>query len=103
MESKIYQGSVIHRSNETLKDSFSSISSRAFYHRRRFLVARARDIRIENVDMSNEKFYEKKSPESGRKRPEEGSAQVHHRASRRLKQRKGARSSASRPYPTPSA
>ncbi|KAL0391553.1 UNVERIFIED_CONTAM: hypothetical protein Slati_4519500 [Sesamum latifolium] len=46
---------VIHRSDETLKAAFSSVSSERSVNRGRFLVTRPGDIRSENADMSNEK------------------------------------------------
>ncbi|KAA0061102.1 hypothetical protein E5676_scaffold863G001580 [Cucumis melo var. makuwa] len=46
---------VIHRSDETLKVAFSSISSGRFVNQGRFLVTRIGDIISENAGMSNEK------------------------------------------------
>jgi hypothetical protein len=50
---------VIHRSDETLKAAFSSVSSGMFCQSGKVFVTRPGDIRSENADMSNEKSCEK--------------------------------------------
>ncbi|KAK4381864.1 hypothetical protein Sango_2926900 [Sesamum angolense] len=50
---------VIHRSDETLKAAFSSVSSGTFCQSGKVFVTRPGDIRSENADMSNEKSCEK--------------------------------------------
>ncbi|KAL0286890.1 UNVERIFIED_CONTAM: hypothetical protein Sradi_7136900 [Sesamum radiatum] len=57
---KCIRAQVIHRSDETLKAAFSSVSSGTFCQSGKvFLVTRPGDIRSENADMSNEKSCEK--------------------------------------------
>ncbi|KAG4201066.1 hypothetical protein ERO13_A05G254000v2 [Gossypium hirsutum] len=50
---------VIHRSDETLKAAFSSVSSGTFCQSGKVLVTTPGDIRSANADISNEKSCEK--------------------------------------------